>query len=84
MPSTWRVHVIEERLSLEGIPAQVSECDVYALPKDERTTVVSTLIAERTSFPMVLVNGAVVSHNGVDLDAVVRAAREQLLEGDCC
>ncbi|MHB8050687.1 MAG: hypothetical protein ACYDHQ_05655 [Coriobacteriia bacterium] len=75
MPTAWRVHVIEAALKAEDLDVAVSDCDVYALPAIERTRVVDVLIAEKTSFPMVLADGAVVCHAGLDLDAIVRAAR---------
>ena len=84
MPSAWSLHVIEERLRTDGIRAGVAECDVYSLPADQRTTVIDVLIAEQTSFPMVLVGGRVVSHNGIDLDSIVRAAREAAADDNCC
>ncbi|MBN2840693.1 MAG: hypothetical protein JXP37_07050 [Coriobacteriia bacterium] len=82
MPATWRVHVIETALKSEGFRLPVSDCDVYSLPTAERTTVVDTLIAERTSFPMVLVGDVVVCHAELDLDAIVRAVRE--VSSDVC
>lgn len=75
MPTAWRVHVIEARLEAEDLDIAVSDCDVYALPARERTRVADVLIAEKTSFPMVLVDGDVVCHAGLDLDAIVRAVR---------
>jgi disulfide oxidoreductase YuzD len=84
MPSTWRAHVIGERLRQDGLRADLDESDVYALPDDLRKAVVDTIVAEQASFPMVLVNGVVVSHGELDLDAVVRAAREVLADGCCC
>lgn len=81
MPTAWRVHVIEAALKAEGLDLAVSDCDVYALPATERTRVVDVLIAEQTSFPMVLVGGAVVCHAGLDLDTIVHAARGVAIEG---
>ncbi len=82
MPSAWRVHVIEATLRDGGFRLPVSECDVYSLPAKERTAVVDALIAEHTSFPMVMVRGRVVCHGGIDLDAVMRSVREG--EDDAC
>ena len=85
MPSAWRVHVIEAALKAAGFRLAVSECDVYSLPAAERTTVVDALIAQRTSFPMVLVHGRVACHAGVDLESVLRAFREGATDGcGCC
>lgn len=76
MPTAWRVHVIEAALRAEGLDMPVSDCDVYSLPAPERQRVVDVLVAEHTSFPMVLVGDAVVCHAELDLDAIVRTARE--------
>ncbi|MEA5076146.1 MAG: hypothetical protein VB139_07345 [Coriobacteriia bacterium] len=85
MPSTWRVHVIEAALVAEGFRMPVADCDVYSLPAAARTAVVDILIAERASFPMVMVYGRVVCHGGVDLDAVIRAVREGASDAcGCC
>lgn len=84
MPSTWRVHVITRRLRDEGIQAAVDEQDVYSLDPERRTTVVTTLIAEQTNFPMVIVDGVIACHGGVDADAVVRALRKGSADGGCC
>lgn len=81
MPTAWRVHVIEAALSAEGLDMSVSDCDVYTLPATERTRVVDVLVAEQTSFPMVLVGGAVVCHAGLDLAAIVRAAVGAAIKG---
>lgn len=62
----------------------VDERDVYSLPGDQRKTVVDTVVAEHAAFPMVLVSGAVVTHDDIDLDAVVKAAREALCDDACC
>ena len=74
MPTAWRVHVIKAALKAEGLDMLVSYCDVYTLSAADRTRVVDVLIAEQTSFPMVLVGDAVVCHAGLDLDAIVHAA----------
>jgi predicted thioredoxin/glutaredoxin len=84
MPSTWRVHVLARRLRDEGIQATVDEEDVYSLDSERRTAVVTALIAERTNFPMVVVDGVVVCHDGVDADAVVRALQGVRPDGGCC
>jgi len=60
----------------------MDECDVYALDPGLRRTVIDVLIAEHAGFPMVVVSGAVVCHDGVDLDAVVCAVREESV-GEC-
>jgi disulfide oxidoreductase YuzD len=82
MPSAWRVHVLEQRLREAGFNIGVSECDVYALEPADRTRVVDLIVAERAAFPMVLLDGAVVCHGGVDVDAVLRAIQEA--PSDCC
>ncbi len=84
MPDAWRVHVIEERLRAEGLRVPVRECDVYSLPPADRTRAVDVLIAERTSFPMVIVGERVVCHADLDLDAIVRAVREGFADASCC
>lgn len=76
MPSAWRVHVISERLRAEGIAAAVRECDLYALVDAERHAVLDVMIAERADPPMVVVGGTVACTGGLDLEAVVRVARE--------
>lgn len=73
---------MEAALAAEGFRLPVADRDVYSLPGDERTAVVDVLIAEHASFPMVLVHGRVVCHGGVDLAAIIRAAREGT--GDAC
>lgn len=83
MPSTWRVRVIDERLLREGIRARLEECDIYSLRAELRKAVTDAIVAENASFPMVLVDGDVVSHGGVDLDAVVAAVREEAAS-ECC
>jgi len=84
MPTAWRVHALEARLRAEGLDAPVSDCDVYSLPAEECTRLVDVLIAEQTSFPMVLVDGTVVCHAGVDLDTVVQAVRGGGDHAGCC
>lgn len=84
MPTAWRVHAIEAALAAEGLPGQVSDRDVYSLPAAERTRVVDLLIAEQTSFPMVMVDGEIVCHAGVELEAIVRAIRERSRSAGCC
>lgn len=84
MPTAWRVHVIEAALRAEGLDVRVSDCDVYSLPAPQRTRVVDALVAEQTSFPMVLVGHEVVCHAGLDLDAIVRAVREGYDDDGCC
>ncbi|MDY0341074.1 MAG: hypothetical protein RBS17_07665 [Coriobacteriia bacterium] len=84
MPTAWRVHVIEAALRAEGIDLPVSDCDVSVLPAPERRRVVDVLIAEQASFPMVMVGDDVVCHAELDLDAIVRAAREGSPDDGCC
>jgi hypothetical protein len=84
MPSTWRVHVINERLRDEGIRAFVTERDLYSLTGVERHAVLDAMIADHAEPPMVIAGGVVACSGGVDLDAVVRASREVLADGDCC
>lgn len=76
MPSAWRVHVISERLALEGIVAAVRERDLYALVDAERHAVLDVMIAEHADPPMIVVGGTVACFGSLDLDAVVRVARE--------
>ncbi|MCK8114861.1 hypothetical protein [Anaerosoma tenue] len=84
MPTAWRVHALEAALAAQGLPGRVTDCDVYALPAAERTRVVDLLIAEQTSFPMVMVDSEVVCHAGVDLDAVVQAVLGGGDHAGCC
>ena len=84
MPTAWRVHALEARLRAEGLDALVADRDVYALPAAERTRVVDVLVARQTSFPMVMVDGVVVCHAGVDLDTVVQAVRGGGDHAGCC
>ncbi|MBN1192166.1 MAG: hypothetical protein JXA36_00525 [Coriobacteriia bacterium] len=85
MPSAWRVRVVEKRLESVGIRALVSERDVYALDSADRAAVLDVLVGAEASFPMVLVNGAVVCHGGVDLDAVARSLQQgPASAGRCC
>ena len=76
MPSAWRVHVISERLRGEGIPAAVIEKDLYSLVDDERHAVLDIMVSQQADPPMVVVGGVVACFGGLDLDAVVRTARE--------
>lgn len=76
MPSTWRVHVISERLRAEGIVAGVCERDLYSLVDAERHAVLDVMIAEHADPPMVVVGGTVACFGDLDLDAVVRVAKE--------
>ena len=86
MPSAWRVHAISERLSAEGIIAAVRECDLYALVDAERHAVLDVMIAEHADPPMVVVGGTVACHGDLDLDAIVRVAKEVSGndDGSCC
>lgn len=84
MPSAWRAHVIAERLRQEGLRAAVDEFDIYRLPPEMRHLVLDVMVAEHASFPLVIVNQKVASHSGVDLEAVLRAAREAAAEDCCC
>jgi len=83
MPATWRAHVIEERLRAEGLRAEVTERDVYSLVDVERHAVLDVMIAEHAEPPMVVVDGVVACYGELDLDAVVRVARERSC-GDGC
>jgi disulfide oxidoreductase YuzD len=74
MPSTWRVHVIAERLRLHGITAAVRQADVYELSTDERHALVDALVAGQDAYPMVMVDGKVACAGGIDLEAIVGAA----------
>jgi hypothetical protein len=84
MPSTWRVHVIEQRLHGEGIRATVAECDLYSLAGSVRHAVLDAMIARQAEPPMVVVGEVVACHGDLDLDAVLRVAREAMTDGDCC
>lgn len=83
MPATWRVRVIDEALRKAGFRASLSECDVYGLTGDDRKAATDAIIAEQASFPMVIVNGRVVCHGELDIDAVVRAVQEEIAH-ECC
>lgn len=84
MPGAWRAHVIEARLRSAGVRAEVEELDIYALPAELRNRVTDVLVAERAEFPVVIVNGTVACHSGIDTDAVLRAAKEVPSGGSCC
>lgn len=81
MPGAWRVRVMGERLRAEGIEAVVVECDVFSLEGAERQTVFDAMIDRMADAPMVLVDGVVICSDGVDLDAMVAAARQHMNEG---
>ena len=76
MPSTWRVHVIAERLKQAGIDAFVRESDVFALEGLERAAASDAMIARGAEPPMVLVEGALACHGDIDLDAIEKTAEE--------
>lgn len=84
MPSAWRVQVIGESLRRSGLHAELEEYDVYALPPELRHRVLDVIVAQGAEFPMVLVNGEVACHSGIDLTAVARAAREAMNDDTCC
>lgn len=81
MPATWRVHVISERLRAENITAAVRERDLYALVDVERHAVLDVMIAHHADPPMVVVEGTVACFGDLDLDAVVRVAKEASARG---
>lgn len=78
MPGTWRAHVIEERLRNEGLDAAVTERDIYSLAGEERHAVLDAMTVQHADLPMVVVNGVVACFGDLDLNAVVRVAREAL------
>ncbi|MBN2848024.1 MAG: hypothetical protein JXP72_06195 [Coriobacteriia bacterium] len=82
MPGTWRAHVIAERLKAAGIPATVMESDVFVLEGDERRAILDAVVAEHADFPMVLVDGIVACHGGIDVDAVMSVAERQNAPAD--
>lgn len=84
MPSTWRVQVIGEALGRAGVRAELDEYDVYALPPELRHRVLDSIVKQQAEFPMVLVNGEVACHSGIDLTAVLRAAWETMADDSCC
>jgi hypothetical protein len=75
MPSTWRAHVIAQRLRREGVSAEVVERDVYSLSGLTRHLVLDAMVFQRHDLPMVLVGAAVVCHGDLDLEAIVDAAK---------
>jgi hypothetical protein len=84
MPSTWRAHVIAQRLQREGVRAEVVERDVYSLTGLARHLVLDEMVFHRHDLPMVLVGAAIVCHDGIDLDAVVDAAKGKSAGADTC
>lgn len=81
MPAAWRVRVIGERLRAEGIEAVVLARDLLSLEGSERQAALDAMVVRGADVPMVLVDGAVVCSDGVDLDAMVAAARQHAGEG---
>ena len=81
MPGTWRAHVIAERLKEAGLAATVFESDVFVLEGDERRAVLDAVVAEHADFPMVLVDGVVACHGGIDLDKVMSVAEGRGVPG---
>lgn len=84
MPAAWRVHVIEERLRECGLDAEVRERDIYSAPPAEREEILAAVVKEKAAFPMVLVNGRIACHSGIDLDRIEGAAREVPRGVSCC
>lgn len=78
MPSAWRVRAMFERLSAEGFTAEVQERDLYSLLDVERHAVLDAMVIHQAELPMVVVDGTVACFGSLDLDAVVRVAREVL------
>ena len=81
MPAAWRVRVMNERLRAEGIEASVLERELLSLEGGERQIVLDAMVVRGADVPMVLVDGFVVCSDGVDLDAMVAAARQHMNEG---
>jgi len=75
--------VVGERLRREGLTAAVMERDLYSLVDAERHAVLDAMIVRQAEPPMVVVNGVVACFGDVDLDAVVRVAREVSGDGGC-
>lgn len=82
MPTAWRVRAVEEALQAAGCAGEVAACDIYALPTALRTVAIDTLVAEGAGYPMVAVRGEIVSFGGIDLDAIVLAAKGEHRAGD--
>lgn len=80
MPPAWRVHVLEQRLASEGIPAEVTEADLYLLLGSAREVLRDALLDAMgrgdAEPPMVLVGDTIACAGEIDLDAVVRIARD--------
>ncbi|GAB4277112.1 MAG: hypothetical protein Kow0056_08290 [Coriobacteriia bacterium] len=74
MPGAWRVRVVEERLKREGLAAQGREVDFYQMDGAIKDAVLDEYL-KGADLPMVLVDGRVVCTGGIDLDAVVEAAK---------
>lgn len=75
MPETWRARVLHERLTAYGIAAEVRVSDIYTLEGAERHAALDAVVAEHAGFPMVIVDGCVACHGGIDVDAVMEAVR---------
>ena len=84
MPSTWRAHAIAQRLRREGIRAEVVERDIYSLSGLTRHLVLDEMVFRRRDLPMVLVGAAIVCHDGIDLDAIVDAAKGRSAGANAC
>ncbi len=80
MAPLWQVDVIERRLASAGLDAVVMEHDLHGISGQERRAVLDAISAEGAGFPMALVDGVVVCHGTLDLDAVEAAVRERWAE----
>ena len=73
--------MVGERLRREGLTAAVMERDLYSLVDVERHAVLDAMVVRQADPPMVVVNGVVACFGGIDLNAVVRVAREVTADG---
>lgn len=74
MPGAWRARVVQARLESSGIPARVVERSLFELEGEERRAALDAMVRGAEP-PLVLVDGALACSGGVDLDAVVEAAK---------
>ncbi|MDI6712413.1 MAG: hypothetical protein QMD96_04155 [Anaerosomatales bacterium] len=74
MPGAWRARVVQAKLESSGISAQAAECSLFDLHGEERHAALDAMVRGAEP-PFVLVDGALACSGGIDLDAVVEAAK---------
>lgn len=76
MPGTWRARVVQARLEAEGVAAEVTEQSLFGLEGEERHAALDAMVRGAEP-PFVLVAGVLACSGGIDLDAVVEAAKRR-------